>query len=356
MLLLVGGGFVYLTCQHRRQVAASALATRIAKEQALVLNNERVGMVRVEGRHILWANRAIHRILGYDDGAVAGASMRLLYPDDTTFDHIGALGYEALRRDGRFHTQVKMRTRTGNELWVDLSATALTNTEFLWMVVDLHQLKHSGERAQHQALHDGLTGLPNRHLFEELLRQAVAQAKRDGQGLTVCYLDLDGFKPVNDTLGHHAGDEVLRAVGDRLRSKLRSNDSAARLGGDEFAWFLSGVANESEARAVVERCIEIASRPIELTCGATVRVGGSIGLASSDDHGYSADRLLQAADEAMYQHKHAGRTRDTSVETDRLGVSAHATLRNGADRGDSLLDLTGPGAAVVEPDVVRVAI
>lgn len=183
------------------------LAARTAKEQALLLGNDLVGMAPVEGRHIRWANRALQHILGY---GVVGASMRLPYPDDATFDHIGALGYAALQRDGRFHTPVKMRTREGRDLWIDLSAMALTDTEFRWMAVDVDQLKHSEERAQHQALHDGLTGLANRHLFDELLRQATAQARRDGRGLTVCYLGLDGFKPVNDRHGHQAGDGAAR--------------------------------------------------------------------------------------------------------------------------------------------------
>lgn len=307
IMLMVLSGFVYMILQHRRQATERAQALRVAREQALLLDNDLVGMVRVEGRRILWANRALHRILGHPDTSLAGQSMRLLYPDDATFERVGQLGYEALRRDGRFHAQLQMRSRDGKDLWVDLSAAATGGTEFLWMVVDIDQLKHSEQDAQHMALHDALTGLANRRLFEELLRQASAQARRQQQGLTVCYMDLDGFKPINDTHGHDAGDAVLREIGARLRHELRDNDSVARLGGDEFAWLLAGVGTEEEARAIVDRCIEKIRQPIQLTDGGTVKVGASVGLACSAVHGHSPQRLLLAADEAMYLVKRSAR-------------------------------------------------
>jgi diguanylate cyclase (GGDEF)-like protein/PAS domain S-box-containing protein len=299
---------IHAGVQDRHRRAAQAHVERLAREQALLLNNNLVGMVRVKDRRILWANPAIHRILGYDEGMVEGASMRLLYPDDDTFERVGRLGYEAVRRDGRFHAQLRMRTRGGADLWVDLSAAVLSDAEFLWMVVDIDQLKHSEERAQHEALHDPLTGLANRRLFEELLRQAAAQARRQDEGrrgLTVCYLDLDGFKPINDRHGHDAGDVVLRAIGDRLARELRGNDSVARLGGDEFAWFLAGVDDEPAARVVVTRLLAQLRQPIALPDGTEVRVDASVGIATSAAHGLSAQRLVLAADEAMYVRKRA---------------------------------------------------
>lgn len=327
IMLLVLSGFVYMILQHRRQAAERSQALRVAREQALLLDNDLVGMVRVEGRRILWANRALHRILGHPDTSLAGQSMRLLYPDDATFERVGQLGYEALRRDGRFHAQLQMRSRDGKDLWVDLSAAATGGTEFLWMVVDIDQLKHSEQDAQHMALHDALTGLANRRLFEELLRQASAQARRQQQGLTVCYMDLDGFKPINDTHGHDAGDAVLREVGARLRHELRDNDSVARLGGDEFAWLSAGVGTEEEARAIVDRCIGKIRQPIQLTDGGTVQVGASVGLACSAVHGHSPQRLLLAADEAMYLVKRSARpTRPARIDGPAQRAQSPASL------------------------------
>src|SRR5262249_29956515 len=149
--------------------------TRIAHEQALVLDNDLIGMIRVRERKVVWANRAIHRILGH---AIVGQSTRAIYPDEASFEMVGRLGYEALARDGRFRTQVKMRRKDGSDIWVDLSGAALGDSESIWMVLDIDQLKNSEERARYMALHDPLTGLANRRLFEELLRHGLALARR----------------------------------------------------------------------------------------------------------------------------------------------------------------------------------
>ena len=309
VIALVASGFVYVYLQHRRQFAMSVYATRLAREQALLLDNDLVGMIRVQDRKIVWANRAVSRILGHE--TVIGTSTRVIYPDEATFEMVGRLGYEALKSGGRFRTQLKLRKNDGSDIWADLSGSALSASESIWMIVDIDQLKHSEERAQYMALHDSLTGLANRRLFEELLRHGLAEARRRKDGLGVCYMDLDGFKPVNDTHGHEAGDEVLREVGERLRHELRSNDSVARLGGDEFAWLFSGVHGEADARHALERCLLAIQRPIALSSGLSVKIGASIGLALSwpPHEGRSVEELLQAADEAMYAAKHAGKGR-----------------------------------------------
>lgn len=304
VILLVVSGFAYVLLQHRRLFRTNLYATRIAHEQALVLDNDLIGMIRVRERKVVWANRAIHRILGH---AIVGQSTRAIYPDEASFEMVGRLGYEALARDGRFRTQVKMRRKDGSDIWVDLSGAALGDSESIWMVLDIDQLKNSEERARYMALHDPLTGLANRRLFEELLRHGLALARRQKDGLGVCYMDLDGFKPINDTHGHDAGDEVLREIGERLKHELRSNDSVSRLGGDEFAWLLSGVHAEADAVAALERCLQQIQKPIALGAGVTVNVNASIGLVLSWDHQRSADELLAEADETMYRAKRTGR-------------------------------------------------
>ena len=307
VIALVASGFAYVYLQHRRQFAVSAYATRMAREQALVLDSDLVGMMRVRDRRIIWANRAVGRILGHE--TMVGASTRVIYADEATFEMVGQLGYGALRSGRRFRTQLKLRKKDGGDVWVDLSGASLSASESIWMIVDIDQLKNSEERAQYMALHDSLTGLANRRLFEELLRHGLAEARRRKDGLGVCYMDLDGFKPVIDTHGHEAGDEVLREVGERLRHELRFNDSVARLGGDEFAWLFSGVHGEADARHALERCLLAIQRPIALSSGVSVQISASIGLALSTIHGRSAEDLLQVADEAMYKAKRAGKGR-----------------------------------------------
>ena len=309
VLVLIAIGSVFLYWQHRRQYRIASYAARLAREQNLMLDNDLVGMMRVRDRQICWANPAVVRILGYSEEALRGAPTRLAYKDDDSYQRVGALAYAALQAEGRFRTQVQLRTADQREVWMDLSGAALSESESIWMMVDIDKLKRSEELAQHLALHDPLTGLANRRLFEEHLQLGLAHAQRTGHGMALCYMDLDGFKPVNDRHGHEAGDEVLREIGLRLRRELRSNDSVARLGGDEFAWLLTGVDDADKVLPLLQRCEAAIRRPILLSSGASVSVGCSMGVAFAGRDGHSSEDLLAAADEAMYQAKRAGRGR-----------------------------------------------
>jgi diguanylate cyclase (GGDEF)-like protein len=167
------------------------------------------------------------------------------------------------------------------------------------------KLQVSRDELQHLALHDPLTGLPNRALFLEQLQHAIARARRKGTPISVLYLDLDGFKSVNDTLGHEAGDELLVGVSDRLRRSLREVDTVARLGGDEF-----GILLEEElqgATQTAQRLVKQFERPWSLSSGYA-SVGVSIGIASRDGE-EELDELLRQADTAMYVAKASGKGR-----------------------------------------------
>ena len=165
------------------------------------------------------------------------------------------------------------------------------------------RLQASREELHHLALHDPLTGLPNRALFLEQLQHAIVRARRKGGPVSVLYLDLDGFKSVNDSLGHAAGDELLIGVADRLRRALREVDTVARLGGDEF-----GIVLEEElqgATLTAQRLVKQFERPWSLSSGYA-SVGVSIGVAARDGE-EELDELLRQADTAMYAAKAAGR-------------------------------------------------
>lgn len=159
------------------------------------------------------------------------------------------------------------------------------------------------EQAQHLALYDSLTDLPNRVLLNDRLRQAIARARRGHGHVALLMMDLDRFKEVNDSFGHHAGDEVLRQIGPRLAAPLRETDTVARLGGDEFAVLLPG-ADVVAARDVAGRILRALARPFVVE-GQTLDVGASIGIAVAPDHSDDSDQLLQHADSAMYAAKGA---------------------------------------------------
>jgi len=169
------------------------------------------------------------------------------------------------------------------------------------------------ERIQHKALHDELTGLPNRVLLSDRLDQALASADRGGHRVAVLALDLDDFKPVNDTMGHEVGDEVLRSVAERLRNLLRGSDSAARLGGDEFVVVLSQIKERGEAGEVARRIIESVAAPYQTSGGVAV-TGVSVGISVFPEDGDTWQELLTLADFAMYDAKHLGKNRFCTVK------------------------------------------
>ncbi|NYE21766.1 diguanylate cyclase (GGDEF)-like protein [Pigmentiphaga litoralis] len=173
---------------------------------------------------------------------------------------------------------------------------------------------------RHQATHDLLTGLPNRALFIETLDQALSRAQRHDEKFGLLYIDIDGFKAVNDSFGHQAGDMLLVEIAQRLRAILRVEDTVARLGGDEFAVV---VDHAGDPDALMRKCMEICARlgqPYQLTANGDAfeaRVGASIGAAVYPQHGATRDSLIQAADDAMYAAKRAGKNSGQLAVTQR---------------------------------------
>jgi diguanylate cyclase len=188
---------------------------------------------------------------------------------------------------------------------------------------------------------DALTGLPNRELLDDRLRQAVAQAHRDDRRLAVLFIDLDGFKDINDTLGHRSGDELLKETGLRLSLALRDADTVARLGGDEYAIVLPQVHSALEAEAVAIKIVEGFKHPFRID-GREVFVGASVGIAMFPEDGGSAEELLRRADMAMYGAKDAGKScyRFFAHEMDEQIQERHAlhhALRHALDAGELFL-------------------
>jgi diguanylate cyclase (GGDEF)-like protein/PAS domain S-box-containing protein len=212
--------------------------------------------------------------------------------------------YRYIKPDGTtvwIHDRSKLvRDPEGNPLFVQ------------GVMFDITAQKEAELRMQHMAYHDALTDLPNRAMFEEHLALAIARSDRHGTSVAVMFMDLNGFKDVNDTLGHAAGDDLLRVVAHRLRDSTRATDLLARLGGDEFLVLLADLPDERgpSPRAVVDAVSErMASRvaePIPLR-GLEIRTSISIGAALFPEEAKDADELMRMADAAMYSHKRRGR-------------------------------------------------
>jgi diguanylate cyclase (GGDEF)-like protein/PAS domain S-box-containing protein len=164
------------------------------------------------------------------------------------------------------------------------------------------ELKRQSELNEYQALHDALTRLPNRVLFRDRLEHALATARRERSRVAVAIADLDGFKDVNDRLGHHAGDVLLQTVADRLQEELRSSDTVARLGGDEFGLVLPHATSSEDVQALLRKLGEAIAQPVDVET-ARVGVGGSFGVSFFPEDGDDAESLLRKADAAMYREK-----------------------------------------------------
>jgi diguanylate cyclase (GGDEF)-like protein len=205
--------------------------------------------------------------------------------------------------DGRPHVQ-----QLSNGRWVQSIRHRTPDGGIVVLRSDITSFKQNELLAHH----DLLTGLPNRRLMHDRLTQALARSRRAREIVAVLLIDLDGFKPINDTFGHTAGDDVLRVTAGRLRECLRSTDTVARFGGDEFIVVLDGLAGEAIVATVAKKINEAVARPIAAVwsteAGAPdVQITCSIGIAMSPRDGSEPDALIKLADAAMYQAKHAGR-------------------------------------------------
>ncbi len=234
-----------------------------------------------------------------------------------TADDIGEAGPDraaidaSLRGEGRALFETVHVARDGGRIPVEVNAHLITldDREMVLSVArDITERKQAQERIRHLAHYDILTDLPNRHLLLDRLGQAIEQARRHDRALAVLFLDLDGFKQINDTHGHEAGDHMLKVVAARMTECVRKADTVARLAGDEFVVLLTEISDIDAARAVAAKLVEAVRRPVPFE-GEELVVGASIGISMFPNHGVMCDDLLRCADDAMYEAKRAGKNR-----------------------------------------------
>lgn len=292
---------------HRTRLALQAAN----RQQHLMLDNEMVGIVKIASLRVTWANRAFEKLSGYDLSELLGKNSAMLYADPTAFERVSAEAYPVVHAGGIYRTQEQMLARDGRRLWVDMSGTMLTpeHNESVWMMQDITAMKAYQQKVEEMAFQDPLTGLPNRALLLDRLKQAIAGTARNGKHVAVCFGDLDGFKAVNDRHGHDAGDRLLCEVARRLQGVIRANDTAARLGGDEFVLVLTQLTAPDEVELILARARQAVAQPVRLPDGHEVAVTISFGVALAPDVDTDAHRLLDTADRAMYVAKRAFKNR-----------------------------------------------
>jgi diguanylate cyclase (GGDEF)-like protein/PAS domain S-box-containing protein len=283
-----------------------------ARFQTLVQNASDIILIARPDTTITYQTPSAQRILGYEPGSLEGERLTaLIHPDDV--EQALALYTAVAFREGTPATaQWRVRHRQGSWCHVEVVANNLLSDPTVEGIVltmrDVSDRKSLEEELKHQAFHDALSGLANRALFRDRLEHASERAARSRTSLAVLFLDLDDFKLVNDSLGHASGDEMLVAVGERLRRSVRAGDTAARFGGDEFAVLLEEISGLEEASQLAKRILNELHAPLRIA-DREIQARASIGIAFSPAGGEAPADLLQAADVAMYAAKGRGKGR-----------------------------------------------
>jgi diguanylate cyclase (GGDEF)-like protein/PAS domain S-box-containing protein len=271
-----------------------------------------IGIAHVgDGGEFIYANPQLCEMLAYGEGELLGLTVGdITHPDDAgmTDDLRDQLRSGAIKS---FKVEKRYLRKDGTPLWVGLTIAVKRDRRGqpvydVSVVEDISNRKRAEEKIQYLATHDGLTGLPNRAMFTELLSLATETARRYKRTFAVLFVDLDRFKVINDTLGHEAGDVLLREISARLKDCVRASDVVARLGGDEFVVLLQEVSGETQVGSIARNILSAVMKPVVIL-GHECRVTASIGVCMHPEEGQDDQALMKHADMAMYLAKEEGK-------------------------------------------------
>jgi len=315
----------YLTKPIVPEILAARIGSmqRIAQIQSRlfgILDNVYEGIITIDGKGTISTfNKGAERIFGYAPEETIGRNVMMLMPAPYHEEHDGYLA--RYQREGTprvigIGRKVRGLRKNGETFAMRLAVTEVqyaSERQFVGLVQDISVEEEAQQKVEYLAKHDALTGLPNRAQFNDALAQACQAAPQ--QPSAVLFIDLDGFKPINDGYGHEAGDQALITVARRLRHTIKEGDFVARLGGDEFVAIFTGVSLPEQAMAVGQRILDAITPPMDLL-GHTCKLGASIGAALMPSQGTAPTEVLILADHAMYAAKRAGKGRVTLAEKD----------------------------------------
>jgi diguanylate cyclase (GGDEF)-like protein/PAS domain S-box-containing protein len=307
--------------EGRAEMATRELvAQRHAMDQAVM-----VSLTDAEWR-ITFVNDKFCLSSGYPAEEVLGANHRIFVSGVHSADFFRSL-YGRIMSGEIWRGEICNKAKDGSLYWIDTTIVPRFDQEgkllaYMAISMDITVRKHAEAQFAYLDRHDALTGIANRAVLLEKMEEAAARLRRQGEAFTIFVLDLDGFKYINDTLGHSGGDELLKQLAQRLKSSIRGFDVLARLGGDEFAIIQIGATNQREgAIGLANRLLELIATPFDLD-GHNVTIGTSIGIALAPESGIDSGELLKRADLALYRAKSEGRNNFTFFDAEMSGDSA----------------------------------
>jgi diguanylate cyclase (GGDEF)-like protein/PAS domain S-box-containing protein len=332
-----GGALIAILLAALWTVGVSNQALRRSKERlqlaAGVFDHAQEGILITDPQaNIIDVNDTFLALTGYSREEILGRNPRLLATGDQSPEFYREM-WQTLGEHGVWRGELINRRKDGTRYVQQTSISAVKDERgrvrrYIGLSSDISELKESQERLEQMAYFDALTGLPNRRMLSDRLAQAIAQAQRNDSLLAIAYLDLDGFKPVNDTWGHAAGDVLLIEAAHRLLANVRAGDSVSRLGGDEFVVLLGNIPHIEECEIALERIRVALSTPFVLDQGEA-NLSASIGVTLYPIDGADPDTLIRHADQAMYLAKESGRNRYAlfDPEHDRLSEARRDSQR-----------------------------
>jgi len=397
-------GYVWLFEDITEQKRAAGEIQRLAEEQRLILDNATIGIVFARQRRLQRCNPRFEQMFGYAAGELIGKTSEELFVSASEYASVTGKLYSNLATTGAYAIEQQVRRKDGSKFWCKVVAKAIdpkhpeegsisiyeditaeraaresleasrdaaeaskksaeASRDVLERAVaertaelqaanerlqaEIADRREAEMRAQHLADHDPLTGLPNRRLLEDRLTQALAASQRNGKQTAVMFVDLDRFKNINDSLGHTAGDAVLKEVSERLVRQLRVVDTVCRIGGDEFVVVLPEIKRASDAANVAAKILEAVAQPLQVE-DRELQFTSSIGISAFPDDGRDAESLIRNADAAMYHAKETGRA-NYQFFTEQMNHAAAGRLALEADLRDAVL--RGELRAWVQPVV-----